>query len=98
MKRLFSKNFKYYEPHDNIDCGPTCLRMIAHFHGKSFFEKDIEFSIEAKKIIKSMQFRLDSFKSEYINTESSRRVLVNTFKTKILSNLNIGLEFYKHKM
>lgn len=36
IKRCFRKNFKYFEPHDHIDCGPTCLRMIAYYHGKEY--------------------------------------------------------------
>lgn len=28
--------FPFYRQLDNKDCGPTCLRMVAKFHGKSF--------------------------------------------------------------
>lgn len=28
--------FPFYKQHDSMDCGPTCLRMIAEFYGKSF--------------------------------------------------------------
>ena len=30
------KNFPYYPQHDTMDCGPTCLRMVAAFHGKCY--------------------------------------------------------------
>lgn len=30
------KKFPFYRQLDNKDCGPTCLRMIAKFHGKTF--------------------------------------------------------------
>lgn len=33
---LKSKKFPFYKQFDNRDCGPTCLRMIAKYHGKSF--------------------------------------------------------------
>lgn len=33
---LKNKKFPFYKQFDNRDCGPTCLRMIAKFHGKSF--------------------------------------------------------------
>lgn len=29
-------NFHYYQQPDSMDCGPTCLRMIAKFYGKKF--------------------------------------------------------------
>lgn len=28
--------FPFYHQHDSMDCGPTCLRMIAKFYGKSY--------------------------------------------------------------
>lgn len=31
-----SKPFPFYRQLDYRDCGPTCLRMVAKFHGKSF--------------------------------------------------------------
>ncbi len=31
-----SKKFTHYHQHDAMDCGPTCLRMVAKHHGKSF--------------------------------------------------------------
>ncbi|GER59487.1 ABC transporter ATP-binding protein [Patiriisocius marinus] len=33
---LKNKNFPFYKQFDNRDCGPTCLRMIAKYHGKRF--------------------------------------------------------------
>lgn len=26
----------YYPQHDTMDCGPTCLRMVAAFYGKRY--------------------------------------------------------------
>ena len=31
-----NKKFPFYRQLDNKDCGPTCLRMVAKFYGKSF--------------------------------------------------------------
>ena len=31
-----SKSFPFFRQLDNKDCGPTCLRMVAKFHGKNF--------------------------------------------------------------
>ena len=30
------KTFPNYKQHDQMDCGPTCLRMIAKYYGKNF--------------------------------------------------------------
>lgn len=30
------KSFLYYQQHDVMDCGPTCLRMVAAFYGKRY--------------------------------------------------------------
>jgi ABC-type bacteriocin/lantibiotic exporters, contain an N-terminal double-glycine peptidase domain len=30
------KRFVHYQQHDAMDCGPTCLRMIAKYYGKNF--------------------------------------------------------------
>lgn len=32
----FKKKFPLYKQHDSMDCGPTCLRMIASFYGKNY--------------------------------------------------------------
>jgi len=36
MFRTSSKSFPFYRQLDQMDCGPTCLRMIAKYHGRSF--------------------------------------------------------------
>jgi ATP-binding cassette subfamily B protein len=28
--------FTFYNQHDNLDCGPTCLRMIAKHYGRNY--------------------------------------------------------------
>ena len=34
---MFKKNkFPFYKQHDQFDCGPTCLKMIAKYYGKTF--------------------------------------------------------------
>ncbi|HBQ61633.1 MAG TPA: ABC transporter ATP-binding protein, partial [Balneolaceae bacterium] len=30
------KPFKLYRQHDQMDCGPTCLRMVAKHHGRKY--------------------------------------------------------------
>ena len=56
--------------------------------------------MEMRKFIKSMQFRLETFRSENREKNSSKsntneKINKNIFYTKILSNTNIGIEFYK---
>lgn len=36
-----SKKFPIYKQLDSMDCGPTCLKMIAKFYGKSFSTSEI---------------------------------------------------------
>lgn len=31
-----SRGFPFYQQHDEMDCGATCLRMIARYHGRYF--------------------------------------------------------------
>ena len=33
---LTARKFPFYKQFDEMDCGPTCLKMISEFHGKSF--------------------------------------------------------------
>ncbi len=33
---MFKRKFPYYRQLDMMDCGPTCLKMIAKFHGKDY--------------------------------------------------------------
>ncbi|WP_461631563.1 peptidase domain-containing ABC transporter [Labilibaculum euxinus] len=33
------KSFPFFKQMDAMDCGPTCLRMIAKFHGRSFSQE-----------------------------------------------------------
>ena len=30
------RHFPYFPQHDTMDCGPTCLRMVAAYHGKRY--------------------------------------------------------------
>jgi len=35
------KNFPYYKQINKKDCGPTCLKMISEFYGRSFSRKQM---------------------------------------------------------
>ena len=34
--------FTYYSQHDSMDCGPTCVRMIAKYYGKSVLLQNLK--------------------------------------------------------
>lgn len=36
MRRLFKMKFHHYKQLDSMDCGPTCLRMVAKHYGKNY--------------------------------------------------------------
>lgn len=33
---IFSRRFPFYQQFDQVDCGPTCLRMVAAYHGQQY--------------------------------------------------------------
>src|SRR5215211_5177907 len=43
------KRFPIYIQHDSNDCGPTCLRMISRYYGKSYTAGGILKGIVIKK-------------------------------------------------
>ena len=72
-------------------------------HDTQIFKNDLLFSVEYRKFIKSIQFRLKNFKnSSYDDKRKNWKRKKNnnnhmkdnlTFFAKILSNINIGIEF-----
>jgi hypothetical protein len=68
------------------------------------FKNDIRFSLEARKIIKSMQFRLENYKSEFVEKQKAiqksnpnfeiRNSKFN-FYSKVVSNHKLAIEFHK---
>lgn len=36
-----SKKIPLYRQHDAMDCGPTCLRMVAKYHGRSYSAQEL---------------------------------------------------------
>ena len=70
-------------------------------HGVNMFTSELKFSVEQRKFIKSIQFKLDTYKKDLINQKMQhpdspdKLKIRNTFFAKILSNVNIGIEFSK---
>ena len=34
--RQVNTSFPHYKQHDQMDCGPTCLRMVAKYYGRKY--------------------------------------------------------------
>ena len=70
-------------------------------HGVQMFSSELKFSVEQRKFIKSIQFKLESYKNELISEKQQHPnspenlKIRNKFFAKILSNTNIGFEFSK---
>lgn len=70
-------------------------------HGVKMFTSELKFSVEQRKFIKSIQFKLDTYKKDLINQKiqhpnsPDKLKIRNTFFAKVLSNTNIGIEFSK---
>ena len=41
--------FPHYQQHDQIDCGPTCLRMVAKHYGRHFTAQSLRERAEIGK-------------------------------------------------
>ena len=70
-------------------------------HGINMFASELKFSVEQRKFIKSIKFKLDTYKKDLINQKMQhpnspdKLKIKNTFFAKILTNTNIGIEFSK---
>jgi hypothetical protein len=68
------------------------------------FKNEIRFSLEAKKIIKTLQFRIEEYKKEFISKQKAIQLSnpnleiknsKNNFFAKVCCNQKIGVEFNK---
>ena len=70
-------------------------------HGINLFTSELKFNVEQSKFIKSIKFKLDTYKKDLINQKMQhpnspdKLKIKNTFFAKILTNTNIGIEFSK---
>ena len=70
-------------------------------HGINLFTSELKFSVEQRKFIKSIKFKLDTYKKDLINQKMQhpnspdKLKIKNTFFAKLLTNTNIGIEFSK---
>lgn len=72
-------------------------------HGKPVLKNDLRFKIDAKKLIKSIQYRIEEHKTSFL--EKQNNILKSNpnleiknsklhFFTKINGNNSIGIEFH----
>jgi hypothetical protein len=70
-------------------------------HGIKMFTSELKFSVEQKNFIKSIQYKMQTYKKDIIEqkiqlkNDVDKLKLRNTFFAKVLSNTNIGIEFSK---
>ena len=89
----------------NDECVEKEINFVLNgtLHDIPLFKSDLLFSVEYRKFIKSIQFRLQSYKNNTFDNKKRnnwKRKKMNsdknnqmTFFAKILSNINIGIEF-----
>ena len=75
--------------------------LTGTIHGVKMFTSELKFSVEQRKFIKSIQFKLETYKKDLINQKiqhpnsPDKLKIRNTFFAKVLTNTNIGIEFSK---
>ena len=52
---MFRKKYPFYKQLDNSDCGPTCLKMIAKYYGKSYSLERLRQLCQISRVGVSMQ-------------------------------------------
>ena len=61
-------------------------------HEKELLKNDISFSIDTKQLVKSIGYRIEDYKKEYLNLTNKKLFKYkNTFMTQIIKRPNIGI-------
>ena len=72
--------------------------LNGYIHNTPLFTNDLKFSVETRKFIKSIQFKLEKYKNELIQDDqinNNNNQIQTNFFAKVLSNTNLGIEFFK---
>ena len=86
------------------DCVEREIYFILNgtFHGNKIFKNDLNFSVEYREFIKSVQFRLQNYQNKIIEMSKKVKGKKNLFQNmqtnffgKVLTNINLGIEFSK---
>ena len=81
------KKFPFYKQPDTMDCGPTCLRMVAKHHGRSISLEKLRKISETTRAGSSLQgisfaaeaigFKTLGVKIDFENLQENARVTYN---------------------
>ena len=76
------------------------FNINGRIHDAPLFTSDLKFSVELRKFIKSIQKRLDTYKSEIIQLEKENKFtenhIKNNFFSKVIMSTNLAIEFTKN--
>ena len=88
----------------NDECVEREIYFILNgtFHGNKIFKNDLNFSVEYREFIISVQFRLQNYQNKIIEMSKKVKGKKNLFQNmqtnffgKVLTNINLGIEFSK---
>ena len=57
---LLKKSYPFFKQHDQMDCGPTCLKMISKFYGKYYSNDTLRNYCNINKLGVSFQGLIDA--------------------------------------
>lgn len=110
LKNDVNNNDDFRLINDNCVDRDIDFALNGEFHGNKIFKNDLTFSVSYRDFIKTIQFRLENFKSKMLDCiynrkygESSNRnhnsiIQIKNqkiFYGKLINNVNIGIEFLK---
>ena len=110
LKNDLNNNDDFRLINDNCVDRDIDFTLNGEFHGNKIFKNDLTFSVSYRDFIKTIQFRLENFKSKMLDCiynknygESNNRnhnsiIQIKNqkiFYGKMINNVNIGIEFLK---
>ena len=73
-------NFTHYRQHDGMDCGPTCLRMVAKHYGRTFSIQKLREATQIGKEGVSLLGISEAAESIGLKTLAAKTTLANLVK------------------
>ena len=109
LKNNIDKNIDFRLIDNNCVGREIDFALNGEFHGNHIFKNDLKFSVTYRDFIKTIQFRLDNFKSKILDYKYNKKYGENNknhnfiiqeqsqkiFYGKMINNVNIGIEFLK---
>ena len=105
-----NKNNDFRLINDNCVEREISFMLNGEMHGNKIFKNDLKFWVTYREFIKTIQFRLDTFKKKILDYNYNRKYYENNNKNhnnliqeqnrkifygKLINNVNIGIEFLK---